>query len=97
VNTRALILTIGTSLLLLAPAAQAARTSNWLSCAYAAIPSRSVNAPKPFFSPLNPRGLEGVAVGVSAASSSPVRSACAAKPATTVVAPNQLQILRNSI
>jgi hypothetical protein len=97
VNTRALILTIGTSLLLLAPAAQAARASNGLSCAHVAVPSRSGNAHKPFFSPSNPRGLEAVAVGVSSGSSSLARSACGAKPTTTVVAPNHFQLLRNAV
>ena len=93
-NTRALILTIGTSLLLLAPAAQAARTSNALSCAHA-IPSLSVNAHKPFFSQLNPRGLQAAGIGLLPATGS--RSTCGAKPTTTVVAPNHLQILRNAV
>jgi len=97
VNTRALILAIATSLLLLAPAAQAARASNGLSCAHVAALSRSVNAPRPFFSPLNPRGLQAVAVGLSSASSSSVGSRCGAKPITTVVAPNQFQIVRNAV
>jgi hypothetical protein len=97
VNARALIATIATSFLLLAPAAQAARAGNALSCAHVAIPSRSIAAHKPFFSPLNPRGLEAVAVGLASASSSPAGSTCGAKTTTTVVAPNHLQILRNAV
>jgi hypothetical protein len=97
-KARALILTIGTTLALIAPAAQSASAGNALGCDYLATHALSDRGtgPNPFWAQVQ-RNLQAVAIGQSAATSRPNRTTCGLKTkTTTVVAPNHFQVLRNS-
>jgi len=107
VKARTLILTIGATAALIAPAAQAAHTAhtahqtNGLGCAIVPPPVSSgggvTTERKPFFNPLNPRGLQSVRSVRSVAASSPLHVVCGGKKTATVVSPNYFQILRDSL
>jgi hypothetical protein len=90
-KARTFIITIGAALALAAPIAHASSGGNTLRCAIGSNPAVTHLGPKPFFSPLNPRGL-------MASTSSLVGNSCAAEKAVTTTAPNgRYQVLRNSL
>jgi hypothetical protein len=106
VKARTFILTTGAALALVAPAAQAAHTShtahltNGLGCAFAPPPlvlHGGISDGKPFYNPLNPRGLQAASTVRSAATSRPLHLICGGKKSATVVAANYFQILRDSL
>ena len=98
-KARALILTIGTTAALIAPAAHAAGARNALSCNYLAthaLPS-AATARNPFSAQVQ-RNLQAVVVGEWAASVRHSRATCGGKQTTPVSSPGSMhfQVLRNS-
>ena len=98
-KARALILTIGTTVALVAPAAHAAGGRNALNCDYVtthALPAGKT-APNPFSAQVQ-RNLQTVVLGEWAATSRPNRTSCGGKPSTGApsLSPNHSQVLRNS-
>jgi hypothetical protein len=98
-TARATILTIGTSLALIAPAAHAANAGNALSCASSAkhAAANVGTSHTSVFPSQSSRALQLVALGDGAASSQPVRTSCGAKKLRAAAAPNHFQVLRNSL
>ena len=105
-KTRALIITIGGSLALLAPAAHAGGGSKALSCSSTANRASATGViRKPFFSPENPRGLQSVALEqaypdfspMRGVTTHPVRTTGGAMKRTASVAANHYQVARNSL
>ncbi len=96
-KARAYILTISTSLALIAPAARAA--GNALSCApYTKdAASNAGTSRKSLLSPQSARALQYVVLGDGAATTQPVRTTCGVKTITTAVAPNHFQVQRDAL
>ena len=89
-KARTFILTAGFAVAIVAPAAHAGTAANGLACSSASkhavstLPSR-----QPFFSPLNPRGLQ-------ASTASRVGTSCAVVKAVTIPS-NRDQVVRDSL
>ena len=90
-KARTFILTAGAALAIAAPAAQAGTAANGLACSSATkhAASSTARVRPPFFSPLNPRGLQ-------AATASGVDTTCAFLKAVTIPS-NHDQVVRDSL
>jgi hypothetical protein len=99
-KARAYILTISTSLALIAPAAHAAGTAgNALSCAPHTkdAASNTGTSRKSLLSPQSSRALQYVVLGDGATTNQPIRTPCGAKKITTAITPNHFQVQRDAL
>jgi len=98
-NARATVLTLSTTLALIAPATQAAAAGNAPGCGpqtkRAATNARTSR--NSLFSPQDSRGLQYLTLGDGTATSQPARTTCGVTNITSLIAPNHYQVARDAL
>ena len=96
-KARTSILTIGTSLALLAPAAHGAGSGNALGCAARTTDAAHAAISRTPVPGYGARALQLVQFGDGAARTLPARTTCGVKTTAVAVAPNRFQVVRDAL